>query len=831
MVAVCTACAPRAQRVLDKRAQLERWTWWDNRDWDWYERYIPFFESPDPEIDATYYYRWEVVTKHLTYGSPETGYTFTEFIDRPFWSGAYGAISCPLGHQLSEIRWLKDRGIIEDFARYWFETPGAQPRSYSNWYGDASWGVYLVLGDTAFLRRMLPHMEAQYRGWVAEHYDSAHAMYSWDGLHDGMEVNINSRLTDDEQTGAEGYRPTLNSYMYADALAISKAARLLGDSVKARDYSARAERLKQRVQEELWDPRREFFLHQFAHDERGGIEAQSLTYETGPYAGNRHGREEIGFIPWQFSLPDPGYEAAWRFLMDSAYFAAPHGPTTVERGDPQFFVSPTCCVWSGNSWPYATSQTLEALANLLNEYDQAVVDADDYFALFRTYAVTHRKDGRPYVAEAADPFTGSWDGHDTFYHSEHYFHSQYVNLLITGLVGLRPRADDSLEVNPLAPADWPYFALDDVSYKGHRISVVWDADGTRYGRGAGLSLFADGRRVALANSLQRIVAPLGASPRRPTPDAPRPRNLAVNNGRGPYPWVFASHSAPEAPPFYLIDGNYWYHESPPNRWTSAGSPNSVDTLVLDFGVERLVEVVKLYFLDDSAGAGPPADYQVETWTDGSWVTPAQHRTPPHEPHGRRANVVSFRDPVETERLRLLLTHRRELATGLTEIEAWAHAELPLVAHTARSWNLAYGARASASFTSQYDRVEHVNDQRMFFQRYSRNRWTAFESRNPSDWIELAFDEPHTVRRLELYFWADGRGVTIPRDYAVRYRDGSQWRDATVESRAPAEPTAWATNTVTLAPVETDRVRVVFEHAARGKTGVTEVIVTGSDPRP
>ena len=102
---VCRAHPPS---VLDHQALLERHEWWDNRDWSWYEEHIPVLETPDAELDATYYYRWEVLTKHLIYGSPETGYTFTEFIDRPFWSGTYGAISCPLGHQAYEIRWLKD---------------------------------------------------------------------------------------------------------------------------------------------------------------------------------------------------------------------------------------------------------------------------------------------------------------------------------------------------------------------------------------------------------------------------------------------------------------------------------------------------------------------------------------------------------------------------------------------------------------------------------------------------------------------------------------------------------------------------------------------------
>src|SRR5205807_2323897 len=155
------SAAAAAGPVLDPATQLARWTFWDNRDTAWFAARIPLFESPDSVIDATYYYRWELVTKHLTYGSPETGYTFTEFINRPFWSGAYGSISCPLGHQFYEIRWLKDPRVIRDFARSWFETPGAQPRSYSNWYGDAMWATYLVTADTALLKRALPHMIAQ----------------------------------------------------------------------------------------------------------------------------------------------------------------------------------------------------------------------------------------------------------------------------------------------------------------------------------------------------------------------------------------------------------------------------------------------------------------------------------------------------------------------------------------------------------------------------------------------------------------------------------------------------------------------------------------------
>ncbi len=819
------SCGP-APVILDKQELLARQDWWDNRDWDWYEEHIPFFESPDSVLDATYYYRWEVVTKHLTYGSPETGYTFTEFIDRPFWSGSYGAISCPLGHQFYEIRWLKDRRIIEDFSHYWFDTPGAEPRSYSNWYGDAMWATYLVLGDVGFIEGVFPHMEEQYAGWVEERWDGEHEMFKWVGAWDGMETNINSRQTDDHFSGAEGYRPTLNSYMYADAMAISRAAALLGDSAKARDYEQRAVRLKERVQDELWDPDREFFHHQFANGERDGIRAKTLTYETGPYAGSSHGRELIGYVPWQFNLPDPGYEAAWRFLMDSDYFYAPYGPTTVERHDPLFFVSPRCCVWSGNAWPYATTQTLVALANVLNNYEQDVVDADDYFRLLSMYAKSHRKEGRPYVAEAADPDNGSWDGHDSFYHSEHYFHSGFVDLVVTGLVGLRPRSDDTLEVNPLVPESWDYFAIDDVSYHGHRVSVVWDRDGNRYGVGPGLSLVVDGARLENRPDLGRLMVTLPAGPGvRPVE---RLHNVAVNNGAGFFPYISASYSHPERPPFYANDGNFWYHESPPNRWTSSGSGNASDWVMVDFGTARLIQAVKLYFTEDD-GTAPPLHYRIQVWREDAWVdVPGQLRRP-ELPAGRRANVITF-DPLATERLRVLLTHQDGAATGLTEFEVWGRGTLPLTAPDAPIPNVAQRVmdqeypHVSASYTSPYDTIAQLHDGVVAFTRYSRNRWTAFNSPNQRDWVEVDFGGTRTIASVDLFFWADDGGVGAPRDYVVQFWSGGFWNDAPVVERVPADPTAWARNTTTLTPVETPRIRVVFEHALPAFSGVTEMAV-------
>jgi hypothetical protein len=878
------SCSRIPPPVLEHQSLLQGFDWWDNQDWDWYEDNIPFFESPDPELDATYYYRWELLTKHLVYGSPATGYTFTEFIDRPFWSGAYGSISCPLGHQAYEIRWLKDPRIAEDFGRYWFETPGAEPRSYSNWYGDAMWATYLVTGDSAFLRAVYSHMETQVAGWTAEHWDAAHGMYRWVGAWDGMETNINSRLTEDEFGGGEGYRPTLNSYLFADMRALAQAAALFGDEEKARSYEARAQALKGRVQEELWDPDREFFFHQFALDEQDGIRAKSLTYETGPYAGDPHGRELLGYVPWQFNLPDPGYEGAWRFLMDPEYFWAPFGPAGVEQGDPQFFVSPQCCVWSGNAWPYATTQTLVAMANLLNNYDQDVVSREDYFRLLQSYSTSQRMNGRPYIAEAADPYTGSWAGHNTFYHSEHYLHSGFVDLIISGLVGIRPRGDDTLVVNPLVPDQWEYFALRGVDYHGHALDVFWDRDGSRYGSGAGLAVYLDGREMARTPVLQQIRVAI--PPPAPRPALPRLNNYAVNNDGSHFPFASASSSHPLFPPFYAVDGNRWYHPSPPNRWVAwvggegsrsspaevgapeggegpgaSGAPTGIEPepqwFQVEFGVDRPLTQVKLYFLDDqdrptteavgeeeragyplASGAPaelegppalPPASYQLQRWDGEAWTEIPDQERDPEEPAGRRANTATFPE-IRTSMIRVVL-HPREAATmGLTELEAWGPGTLPVPEPTASVTNLALnGARAgyprvSASFTYRGDSPWEAVDGRMSPTRYSRNRWTAYGTPNPEDWLEVDFGRREEVGRVDLFFFGDGRGVAAPESYRVELWTGSGWEAVEPVTRTPRRPVAWAMNQVTFEPVETERLRVVLRHALPASAGLAEIRV-------
>ena len=470
--------------------------------WAWMTRNIPFLACPDGELELTYYYRWWAYRKHIE--KTGAGYVITEFLRPVKHSTDYNAISCALGLHIAEGRWLRDPRYLDAYVDFWLhsgEGGGLQEHfhQFSGWLSAALYDRWLADGNRPRLLAQFAALRKDYAAWEEERLTPSGLFWQRD-VSDGMESSISGGRK------VKNLRPTINSYMYANARALAAIAGMAGDARARATYERKAGALRKLTQERFWNPKDRFF---------------ETLLEDGKSANVR---EQIGYTPWYFNLPEKGngFEVAWKQLMDPQGFYAPYGPTTAERRHPEFAMNEEGddCQWNGPNWPFATSITLRALANVLNGYPQDSVSAKDYRKTLDIYTRSQRlklANGQvvPWVDENLNPLTGVWWARElkirkkTWYgRGDHYNHSSYADLVITGLVGLRPRAGDVVEVNPLAPPVWDWFALDRVPYHGRELSILWDRTGERFQRGKGLRIFAGGKEIAHSATLTRITGRL-----------------------------------------------------------------------------------------------------------------------------------------------------------------------------------------------------------------------------------------------------------------------------------------------------------------------------------
>jgi hypothetical protein len=75
------------------------------------------------------------------------------------------------------------------------------------------------------------------------------------------------------------------------------------------------------------------------------------------------------------------------------------------------------------------------------------------------------------------------------------------------LVGIRPRADNILELHPLLPENkWDWFCLDNLLYHGKTVTVIWDKNGTHFNKGTGLAVWVNGKKIAASLKLEKLIA-------------------------------------------------------------------------------------------------------------------------------------------------------------------------------------------------------------------------------------------------------------------------------------------------------------------------------------
>lgn len=526
--------------------------------YEWATRQVPFIDlSRFPPDDArrlatAYYYRWQVVRKHLVYTSEQDGWIVTEFLPDVPWAGKHNTIPAAAGHHIREGRWLHSSSYMEDYIAFWasYSTSGANPFSYTQWIADSAWERYLLTGGTDFMIQVRQGLADMWEQTHEQHWhtitmddDKAEVGCYWqsDGA-DAMEVSISGN----------GCRPTLASSMHGNALAISHMFALdhtnvtLKNHTVARKFAKFADRAKRVVLDCHWNAETKSFAviptlsspsHvpndgvsnetedvQDCHLDEARIENQTVTV-----------RELLGFMPFYFTslasdlvadVHQRGYLTMYQELTDPLGYASPWGLRTAELRSSCYNYSwehGDC--WNGPSWPYETSRILTGMANVLeqmtNQRDKngGMPSTALFYRVLVDYARQHTDTyaindtavppGSGHVFENLHPDLGYWNNRQRMYWNNDtlknmgndYFHSTFNDIILSGLFGIRPLpGNGGVRVLPNVPRNVTAWAVDHLRIRNRNCAVVWDRDGSVYGVGTGLSFLVDGRVVATGES-------------------------------------------------------------------------------------------------------------------------------------------------------------------------------------------------------------------------------------------------------------------------------------------------------------------------------------------
>lgn len=620
---------------------------------------IPYIDIPDKLIQDVYYYRWTSLQRNIRYVTAGTGYMCTEFIHPVGYAKAFGTIDAAAGHQIDEARWLRNTAFADDYIHLYTRGP-ADPLQYTQWILDAANRRSMVTGDSGFLSDQLDDMVRVWHQWDSV-FDSDVGLYYYEPVWDAQELSLPGFIVDPDGTnwdlrlnGPDTYRPSHNAYMIANARAIARAAELVQDSDTASEFTKIADDLEQAMYERLWAPEQEFFM--------------DVIRPNNPNLTRLTGREQVGLFPFRFGigLNESYAQPAVDSMFDPEGFFSAYGPTTLEIRDPWFAAEKPdpnyCCWWNGMSWPYSTGHTINSLAAI---YRSGVtnVTAEQYHQYLQIYAQTQQKDGMPYVAESHAPFENVWS-RDERNHSEHYDHSTNNDNVITGLLGIIPQPDDTLQISPIIPDNWTYFALENLAYHGHLVTVLYDKDGSQYNVEPGLSVYVNGEMVHHGDDQ---FATVSVPP--PVLAGDAPINIAANpDGPGHYPLADATFTYSADWSYKAIDGVIYYDQVPDDRWTNYQSPNPNDTFTVYFARPRTISSVTLALYSDIERQGSiELPSRIEIYGSSGLITTVDADA---TLLANDLTDVTF-DEVETTFVAINMFRRSDTTyVGLVEVEVW-----------------------------------------------------------------------------------------------------------------------------------------------------------------
>jgi hypothetical protein len=364
-------------------------------------------------------------------------------------------------------------------------------------------------------------------------------------------------------------------------------------------------------------------------------------------------KDQQNFMPFVEGIPPntDNYRQALRYYADAAQFPIMPFYTANQTDQAEAGAGGT------NNFSNINS-TLQAqvFAKSLREYPSEHITPEMYRKLLEWLTWVQYIDGNNQLPDNNE-FFFNWNpdtrtlGRSGIHHN---ILGAYNFMLIDDIAGVRPRLDDQLELWPI-DVGWDYFTVNNLSYHGKDLTVVWDRpDGNQHYPGVpeGFSAYVDGTHVLTVDDLAHLrwnskdgsVTILDGSQttvgHRAAASVPTATDVtlqdndrivdmfqkagadistktgkAVNLAAGKPVSASYTTTAPAlraTDPGYAVDG-FTISGLPANGpagqaragylapntiWGTEGSPNAQDWFEVDLQAPQRIDTVKLYFFND-----------------------------------------------------------------------------------------------------------------------------------------------------------------------------------------------------------------------------------------
>jgi PKD repeat protein len=763
----------------------------------WWVDNVPYIDVPDQNVKKMSYYRTFMSRFNLVDANvPGNDYQFPVSLEGVL--GYNNAIQLTQPMHMQDLKYFRDpiytygnllsSGETSRCAAF-TDNPGSHSwgNTYEQYIAREGWNSYKVHGgDDALIENYAYYAECDIKGQLDKYDTNGDYLIEYPhGFLTGNDSDAVPFVWAHPNMGNQANRQDRaeSAFWYAGARAAAEAYELLGQPERAAEMDEIADNMQDGILS-LWD---DTPVEPPAGQRPGHVFKHRLV-NTGELVPWKDQQNFAPFIERVAPTDDAKYREALRYYADASEF--PIMPFyTANQADK----AEAAAIGRGGTNNFSNiNSTLQAqvFSAAIRDYPSEYVTPGMYRALLEWLTWVQYVNGNNQLPNNNE-FFFNWNPNTQAFGRSGIHHNilgAFNFMIIDDIAGVRPRLDDVLELWPI-DVGWDYFAVNNLSYHGKDLTVVWDRPGVdHYGDGVpdGFSAYLDGRLVFTLSDLAHV-----------TWDAETGAVEVLDGGDAEVTFALASHPSSRADcmnggwqqfwnPSFSNQGLCiaWVQSSgnPPSGNGATTAPLVAATDVSLQGNERMVDMLQKAGRDISPETGHAENLAVGKPVTASFTatSPAARATAPE--HAVSGFTVS----------------------GLP----------------------------ATSGGNNFSRPGYVSPNTI---------WGTEGSPNNEDWLEVDLGDEVEIDNIKVYFYSDktyapqqnshGNTYREPLTYRLQYHDGSDWVNIWGH-RSSAQPMP-NLNEIAFPRITTDRVRLIVTPRDGYGVGVKEIQVfnTGVDVEP